>query len=332
MIQLSVIIPTRNRCQSLKGVLESILAQNFPKENFEVIVVDNGSKDETKSIVEGYSSKINLQYYYDDRPGLHIGRNDGIRLSKGDILVFADDDIEAFPTWLEGIYDSFLDESVFLVGGKNLPKYEENPPFWILEKWYCLCNYGHCVFELSILDFGNEIKEIPPYYVFGCNFSIRKQVLLNTEGFHPDGMPFDLIRYRGDGETYVSNFLKEKNLKTLYNPQASIYHLVPKERLTIDYFCKRAFCQGISDSYSHLRNHNNNLSGNSNIKKWKKIIRTILGIESVTYLKKFETKFNMTDYEKRIYQSYTIGYSYHQEQYKRDKSIREWVHKDNYLS
>lgn len=331
MIEISVIIPTRNRCFFLQKALESLTKQTFSMERFEVIVIDNGSTDDTKAITESFDGKFKLQYHYDDRPGLHVGRHDGIKLSKSNLLAFADDDIEAFPTWLEGIYESFQDKKVVLVGGKNLPLYENQPPFWIQQKWYQLCEFGHCICDLSILDFGDEVRNISPYYIWGCNFSIRKDVLLDAGGFHPDGMPFELIRYRGDGETYVSQYVIEHNLIALYNPKASIYHLVPKERLSIDYFCKRAFCQGVSDSYTHLRNHTEKEIDYTPSSKWRKRIRTVLGIEGVGILKRIESQLNLTDYDKQIKQSYEIGYSYHQSQYKRDISIREWVHKENYI-
>ncbi len=331
MIQLSVIIPTRNRCQSLKGVLESIVTQSFPKENFEVIVVDNGSTDDTRSVVDEFSGQLNMQYHFDDRPGLHNGRHDGMRLSHGDILVFADDDIEALPTWLEGITESFQDKSVVLVGGKILPKYEEQPPFWILEKWYQLCEYGHCLPELSLIDFGEERREIPAQYVFGCNFSIRKQILHSSSGFHPDGMPFELIQYRGDGETYVSNYITEHHLKTIYNPLASVYHLVPTSRLTIDYFKKRAFCQGVEMSYIDKRyktNNNPTVKRGGKISKW---FRIITGLETYRQLKTIQNKPSLTEIEKQISQSYSIGYQYHDTLYHSDKSLHEWVHQNNYL-
>ena len=71
---------------------------------------------------------------------------------------------------------------------------------------------------LSLIDLGDDPKEIDPKLVFGCNFSIRRRVLSEAQGFHPDGMPEQLIRYRGDGETYVANFIAAKGYKAQYVP------------------------------------------------------------------------------------------------------------------
>jgi glycosyltransferase involved in cell wall biosynthesis len=253
-LKLSVIIPTRNRAGLLHTTLKSIALQTFPSAEFEVIVVDNGSTDNTKQIVDNCISSIrNIRYFYDATPGLHIGRHLGLKEAKAELLVYADDDIEAFPEWLEGIWESFQDNEVALVGGKNLPKWETEPPYWIYEMWMEINKYGHSLGYLSILDFGNEIMEIDPCYIWGCNFSIRKKTLLEAKGFHPDAFPQDMIKYRGDGETSVSNYIRKKSYKTIYNPKASVYHFVPKNRMTVDYFCKRAFNQGISDSFADIR-------------------------------------------------------------------------------
>lgn len=180
---------------------------------------------------------------------MHVGRHLGLKMAESDILVYADDDIEAFPTWLEAIAESFQDSGVVLVGGKNLPKWESDPPDWILKMWEPDKNGNRILGYLSILDLGDEEKEISPFYVFGCNFSIRKRVLLEAGGFHPDGMPKELIIYRGDGETHVSRYIQAKGYKAFYNPKASIYHVIPRKRLTIEYLEYRAFIQGISDSF-----------------------------------------------------------------------------------
>lgn len=322
MIKLSVIIPTRNRSSYLSGTLESIVKQTFSQEKYEVIVIDNGSTDDTREVTQSFSSKIkNLVYYYDDTPGLHVGRHKGLRMAKADILVYADDDIIAFPSWLQAIEETFHDSSVALVGGKDLPKYEDNPPFWVKEKWYKLCEYGHCMFELSLIDFGEEIKEIKPNYVFGCNFAIRKNVLMETKGFHPDGMPFEKIEYRGDGESYVSRYIQRKGLKTIYNPRASVFHLVTKERLTLDYFKKRAFCAGVEKSYAAKR---------------YAVKRNPIRV-ALSKIKHFMLSANkkdnqlLNDVEKQIALSKQIGFQYHTDMYNAHADLREWVHKDNYL-
>jgi len=308
-MKLSIIIPTRNRAHFLRVTLESILIQTLPQNKFEVIVVDNGSEDETKKVVEYYITKIkNLVYLYDDTPGLHIGRHKGLLAARTNILVYADDDIEPFPTWLEGILDSFESYDVAIVGGKILPKFEEDPPGWILDLW----NKNNMIPYLSIIDMGDEVKYIDPLYIFGCNFSILKEVLIEAGGFHPDGMPENLIKYRGDGETHVSSFIKKSGYKTIYNPKASVYHFVSKERMTKEYFAKRAFNQGISDSYTDVRNG---------------FKRSLFKFRMKIFIKKYFFRHDVFFEE-----NYLKGYQYHQNEVKNDKKLEEWIKKENYIT
>ncbi|MCU0595353.1 MAG: glycosyltransferase [Desulfobacterota bacterium] len=251
---LSLVIPTRNRVRYLSGALESLTLQTYPRDMFEVIIVDNGSTDNTREIPASFADKIpHLRYVCEETPGLHAGRHRGMATAKADILVFGDDDIQASPTWLEGIAEAFCDEQVVLVGGKDLPRFQQEPPLWIKRMWEKGRDGARMLPYLSIMDLGDEVKAISPYYVFGCNFSIRKAVLIEAGGFHPDAMPPELLRYRGDGETHVARYLEGRGLKALYHPKASVHHLVPTERMTESYFVKRAFLQGISDSYADLR-------------------------------------------------------------------------------
>ncbi len=310
-MKITIIIPTRNRSKLILKALDSVVNQTLSKKYFEVIIIDNGSTDDTKYIVYGFIEKIdNLVYIYDENPGLHIGRHLGLLAAKTEILVYCDDDIEATPTWLEGILESFEDKSVALVGGKNLPNFESTPPSWLL-KIYEKRPKQKILGHLSILDFGDEIKEINPNFVFGCNFSIRKTILMEAGGFHPDGMPQDIIKYRGDGESYVSRYIMDKGYKTIYNPKASVYHLCSKNRMTKKYFAQRSFNQGISDSYTAIR---------SNQTRW--LIKAKLKILILKYLFAKDVQ---------IEQQYIAGFEYHQNEAKNDPSLIEWIKRENYI-
>ncbi|MDY7033025.1 MAG: glycosyltransferase family 2 protein, partial [Thermodesulfobacteriota bacterium] len=222
-MKLSVIIPTRNRSAVLRRSLESLCQQTLFEEMFDIWVIDNGSTDNTALMCEEFCTKLpNLKYHLEPIPGLHSGRHAGLMLSSSDILVFADDDIRAFPTWLEGIAETFNNPKVALVGGKNLPDYVHTPPQWLDDLWR-YNEYGRCLGYLALLDFGDVVRSIPPTYIWGCNFAIQRSILIECGGFHPDGMPNEMIRYRGDGETAVSRYVQKKGYLSIYNPKASVY-------------------------------------------------------------------------------------------------------------
>lgn len=256
------------------------------------------------------------------KPGLHIGRHAGLKAAQGKILVYADDDIRAFPTWLEGIAEAFKNPEVALVGGKNLPDFEIEPPDWVKRLWI---EHNGCrsIPMFSVLDLGDEIQEISPLYVWGCNFSIRKSVLQEIGGFHPDGMPKDRLQYRGDGETAVSLAIQRLGYKAVYNPKASVYHWVSAARMTLSYIHNRGFAQGISDSYTRIRS--------------KGTISNIDYVQMLRFLKQ-KIKRIIIDIIKgknEISQSYEAGfragYHFHQRAVKNDPELLKWVLKEHYL-
>ncbi len=98
---LSVVICTRNRCELLRATLLSLDDQTLPSSSYEIIVVDDGSEDSTGDVVAGLSLKCSLRYFRKDWGGRSETRNVGIRMAKGEICVFVDDDILARNDFLE---------------------------------------------------------------------------------------------------------------------------------------------------------------------------------------------------------------------------------------
>jgi glucosyl-dolichyl phosphate glucuronosyltransferase len=316
VIQLSVIIPTYNRPKRLNHALESLTHQTLSLEAFEVIVVNNSHDDAAKTVAEIYSRKIpNFRYIRDTVPGLHVGRHKGMEVARSEILVYADDDIEAFPTWLQAIAEAFQNGETVLVGGKNLPRFEVVPPVWISNMWQKDVQGNQVVGYLSILNLGDEKKRVDPSYIFGCNFAIRKSVLLEVGGFHPDSIPDSLAIYRGDGETHVAKSIKARERPALYDPMASVYHHVPKERMTETYFRNRSYRQGISDSYSAIR---------------EKGLHFDLLLYRHCLLAHLKSVF-LPYPQRQICGAYWNGYFQHQWAVRKNKALREWVEKEHYF-
>jgi len=256
-VKVSIIIPTLNRHKELALAVESIVSQNYDPDHYEIIVVDNGSSIATLRQVEALINRYrthHICYVYEPAAGMSNARHRGAFESKGEILIFTDDDIIAFPGWLGAIMDAFkaggMDTA--MVGGKVLPLYEAPCPEWI-DHFSETNELGTWSTYLSLVDLGNEEKAIPANFVFGCNYAIRKKFLYGCRGFHPDNLPIHLMRYQGDGEYGLSKKIMNAGFKTIYHPRASVAHLVTRNRMTPDYFCLRSFKQGIEDSYTEIR-------------------------------------------------------------------------------
>jgi hypothetical protein len=234
--------------------------------------------------------------------------------SSGDFLIFLDDDVEPSPTWLQAIAAAFR-LGAHLVGGKCLPQFESPPPDWLKSKWSRQQKNKGGLWQLSLVDLGEHVQEVSPFMVFGCNFSVQRRVLTETMGFHPDAMPPALLRFRGDGETYVSEYVQQRGYKTIYHPGATVYHWVPRERMSVAYFAKRAYLQGVSDSFHAVRNR-------QKVGEWMTVALRI-----VSKLSKA-----MFDRQEAVYlKEYLSGFGFHQIQVHRDMDLRRWTLRKHFL-
>ncbi len=303
------------------------LCRQTSKVEFEVLVVDNGSTDATQEVIKSFQSELpTLTGLFAPEPGLHVGRHEGMKAARGEVLVFADDDIEALPTWLTSIDEAFKDPSVVMVGGNNYPMFMQTPPEW-LRRLLCRPTFRDYRVnqDLSVLEFTRTTKNLSPLLVFGCNFSIRKNVLLDAGGFHPDGMPIELIRFRGDGETHVSRFVAESGLNCVFHPGASVYHKITPERMTHAYFRKRGFHQGVSDSYTQLRRQYRERHVLTTWNLAKRLISLVLH-KTINMFDSAETK---KAFELRRL-GWREGFAFHQAAYRSDPEVHEWVHRPIY--
>lgn len=327
---ISIIIPTLNRASLLELAIKSFCLQNLSPDNFEILVVDNGSTDNTKDITETAINAFpshQIRYIYEPEPGLLSGRHRGALETKSDILTFVDDDIEADPNWLQAIKESFDDPTVQIVGGRNLPKYEAEPPQW-LEWFWSDHAYGKLCCELSLLDFGEQIRDIDANYVWGLNFSIRKSTLFELGGFHPDCIPKHLQHFQGDGETGLTIKANETAYKAIYQPQALVWHQVPESRMTYKYFERRYFYQGVCNSYTEIRSLGS-LPKTNYIQSVKELIRTpFSAIKQLIHIDGTNTEEKVL--KTKLHQSFIKGVNFHRNAIRQNPQLLEWVMKKDY--
>jgi glycosyltransferase involved in cell wall biosynthesis len=242
---VSVIIPTYNRSQLLKQTVDTFLAQDYPADRWELLLVDNGSTDGTRSLIPGLEADYpRITALSEPRKGAHFARNTGALAANGSILYFTDDDMLAEPTMLREIVGGFdIDPHVASVTGKVLPKWETEPPVWVLE---------HCRNELlSLLDLGEAtiVSDEDPG-VFSCHQAVRKEVFMAAGGFNPDTNA-DL--FTGDNETGLNIKIRQLGHRFAYVGSAVTHHIIPASRMTQKYLNGRMADQGFCDSYTQFR-------------------------------------------------------------------------------
>lgn len=343
----SIIIPTYNRFNDLSKCLDSIKQQKADPFTYEVIIIDNfGSASIVQMVYDKFiNTGINFKVFQDIEPGLLTGRHRGFLESNGELLCFIDDDVELTPMWMENIINFMTKNiNISLLTGPSLPKYENYPPDWVNYFWNEHGSKMKYCGWLSLLDFGDEYSEIDLNYVWGLNFTIRKEAFINCGGFNPDCITKNLQHFQGDGETGLSIKAKILGLKGGYLPGAMVYHLIGENRLSVQYFKERAYYQGVSDSYTELRNKNSNDFYTKKKKTSESIyhptIHRLINLKKFISIKinfskkinQFKTPHDVNLIKKITSESYNLGYQFHQNEYLKNENVIDWVHKENYLN
>lgn len=251
-MKASVIIPTfGTRPDYLTDVLCTAKKQNFPKEEYEILVVDNNLNSNVLSIIENANGTSQdgpvVQHIKEPKIGLGWARHTGAQMAKGDIVIYIGDDVLLNPDWLGAILDPFNDPKVACSGGKLIAKWEAPIPTWLSELTHM---------ALGMLDLGDETRVLKGEQVWGDNMAVRKSVLFEVGGFNPDIYGYGDKKHLwlgGDGECGLEKKIYQHKYKIVYEPRAWVYHRVPASRTTQEYFCKRSFVMAIGSSYAQIR-------------------------------------------------------------------------------
>lgn len=210
MLNISVVIITRNRCKDLKECLNSIFDMNVTPN--EVIVVDNLSTDGTEKIKEFYPIKfISIK-----ERGMTKARNMGISVAQGDVVAFVDDDVIVDKNWLKYLIEAHEKDGIYGVGGRVIP--------YGMPK-NCYVKVGGMVGKvfddgliLSNFDiFMSHLIEVD--FLYGCNMSFKKEALVKVGGFDEN------LRgncFREDTDACLR--MKKLGYKLIYEPRALVWH------------------------------------------------------------------------------------------------------------
>jgi len=249
MPKLSVIVCTFNRADSIKDLLNCLASQDI-KEAFEVIVVDNNSKDTTRQVVASFELGFNgrLRYFFEPKQGKPYALNLGVKEAKGEILVFTDDDCLVDKNYLSIIYKAFQKDGneIGLVGGRITPHWVDGnqPPKWFDEiksdselKTYFngplgTLDYGDKPF---VIDFSKETHKDGHFY--GANISIRKE-FLDKFGY------YDTQKTLGQ-DTEICLRLFRAGVKGIYVPENNVHHKVSAQKITPRFYYRWFYLRGI---------------------------------------------------------------------------------------
>lgn len=241
---VSVVVCTCNRADHLAKTLASLSAQSLPdKVEWEVLVLDNNSKDRTREVTEEFCRRFpeRFRYIFEGTPGKSYAMNRGIQEARGDVIAFTDDDVTLEADWLWNLTTDLHHGQWAGAGGRTLPERGFVPPRWLpLERKYALA-------PLAIFDKGNSVRELTeaPY---GNNMAYRKAVIQKYGGIRTDLGPCSGSRRPQKSEdSEFGNRLLLAGEKFVYRPDAVVYHCVPPERVQKRYFLQWWFDKARSD-------------------------------------------------------------------------------------
>jgi glycosyltransferase involved in cell wall biosynthesis len=247
MCKISVIMATYNRCESLKDTLVSLVKQEYDVSfDYEIIVVDNNSNDNTKKVAYGFMNLFNgkLKYLFEAKQGQVFALNKGIREAQGEIIAFIDDDVILHKAWLKNInkyFDSYPE--IAGIGGKILPKFKYKQPCWLtLDSKYLLRG------ALNYYDYGNNafLIEARDKQILGANMAFRKS-LFEKHGLLRERIIRHVNRILLFPDTEFYRRIKDAGEKIMYAPEVLVEHVFDKTRINKRYFRWWYYYVGISD-------------------------------------------------------------------------------------
>ena len=364
---IDVVIPSNRAWADVLPTLQSLArAETKPTRTWWI----RTGRDEAASVrdegpTRGEFESIGLQILSEPVPGLLAGRHRVLQVSAAAVLAYLDDDVEVSPRWLSSLVDGFLRPNVVLVGGPSVPKFIAPAPRWVTWAWpkpepvtspsprsvpgdapvRPRAAGGHrqpgpgdrWISELSLLEVRTETPiGLDPRYIWGLNFAIRRPALLRCGGFHPDCFPAELQHFQGDGETGLADKITQNRWGSVYHPDALVEHRIAASRMTLGYYLRRHFYQGVADGYTDLR------AGRPvSIEipaAWRQNIRRIRRLGSRSTLRAWlrpASDHAAADWWRRndwrLSRARQLGRRFISRSYDGSATLRRWVHRDDYF-
>lgn len=230
MYKLSVVLPTYNRQQQLIRVVEQLEHQSFHPDDFEVLVVSDGSTDGTNEWLQGYGGKLNLKAIFQENQGVAATRNNGLNHASATLVMFIDDDVVPHEDLLKTHYDTHAAEDfaehVIVIGPMyNPPDHQFQP--WV--KWEQTMLYK----QYHAMDRGDWAPTARQFYTGNC--SVNAHYIKKFDGFDPT--------FKRAEDVELAFRMADQGAKFIYNNQAVGFH-----------YAQRSFESWLNIPYAYGRN------------------------------------------------------------------------------
>ncbi len=232
-LKVTVAIPTYNRADFLRQTLAGLVAQQFPRDHFEVLVIDNNSRDHTRDVVAEFRDFHPApRYLLEHKQGLDYARNRAIAEARGEIILFGDDDILVQPDWIAQMAVPLIADAgtrrIGAVGGEVIPVFPDGLPDWVRE-WH------------APLAFRADTGPLPAKHCpMGANLALPAWVFEQLGPFHT-ALDRAAGNYFSGGDSEMVRRVRQAGLEVWFAPDAAVKHQMPASRTTFRYAARHAF-------------------------------------------------------------------------------------------
>lgn len=232
-LKVTVAIPTYNRADFLRQTLAGIAQQQFPADQFEVLVLDNNSRDHTRAVVAEFAGSAPApRYIHEPQQGLDYARNRAIAEARGEVILFGDDDILVQPDWITQMAGPLLADAatrrIGAVGGEVIPVFPDGLPEWVRE-WHAPLAFRP--------DAGPLAARHSP---MGANLAIPTWAFAQLGRFHT-ALDRSAGNYFSGGDSEIVRRIREAGHEVWFAPAAAVQHQMPASRTTFRYARRHAF-------------------------------------------------------------------------------------------
>ena len=270
---VSVLFSSRNGKDRLPDLMDSLCGLASPPAGFEVIAVDNASTDGTAAVLERYADRLPLHVLTEPRPGKNVALNRAFDLSRGELLVFVDDDVVLPENFLERYRRTAASRSEFdLFGGGIVPRWSRTPDPGILAE----IPLGTA---FAITDPATAAGAVAPNVLYGPNMAVRRRVfdagLRFDEAVGPNGGSYIM-----GSETDFLLRAGRAGHAAWFEPDIVVEHKIRPEQVGPRWLAHRAFIAGRSLLHNQLRKRDGalpDLPELAGVPRWA--IRKALGAE-----------------------------------------------------
>jgi len=233
---LSIIICSYNRASYISDALTSLYVQSSGLDNFEIIIVDNNSTDNTKDVYAQWrqtNTTGQFTFISETKQGASFARNTGAAIAKGEWVCFMDDDAVATTDYVKNIIKHIQDQP-FIVGfgGRIIPKYIPGEPKWM--SYYVSSLVGNFDYAPTACAFENG------KYPLESNMIVKKSVYDQIGGFN-ENLPgvMGTLRIGGEGKELFYKIIALGHT-IYYDPSICVHHVVEVKKLTSEYMYRVA--------------------------------------------------------------------------------------------